>query len=77
MTTPDDSVAAGGTPVRVPPIVRSSGPATPDAPEREWACNRCMYSWDGNDGWCPICGATATHGRAFAPKSANTRLGHQ
>jgi hypothetical protein len=32
------------------------GPATPD----EWACNRCMYSWDGNGGWCPSCGETAT-----------------
>ncbi len=47
----------------------SSGPATPDAPEREWACNRCMYSWDGHGGWCPSCGCEATHGRAF--KSAS------
>lgn len=47
------------------------GAATPDAPEREWACNRCMYSWDGNGGWCPSCGEQATHGRAFATKKDN------
>lgn len=45
----------------------SAGAATPDAPEREWACVRCMYSWDGNGGWCPSCNEQATHGRAFAP----------
>ena len=46
----------------------AGGAATPDAPEREWACNRCMYSWDGNGGWCPSCGEQATHGLAFAGK---------
>lgn len=40
-------------------------PATPSTPEREWACNRCVYSWDG-PAWCPSCGHEATHGRAFA-----------
>jgi len=43
----------------------NGGPATPDAPEREWACNRCMYSWDGNGGLCPVCREQATHGEAF------------
>lgn len=44
----------------------NGGAATPDAPERECACNRCMYSWDGNSGICPVCRDEATHGRAFA-----------
>ena len=47
----------------------SAGAATPEAHEREWACNRCMYSWDGNGGWCPSCNEQATHGRAFAPEA--------
>jgi hypothetical protein len=43
----------------------NTGSATPTTPEREWACNRCVYSWDG-PAWCPSCGNGATHGRAFA-----------
>lgn len=53
------------------PLTGVGGSATPDAPGREWACNRCMYSWDGNSGWCPSCGEQATHGRAFAAKKDN------
>lgn len=34
-------------------------------PKTEWACNRCVYAWDGNGGWCPSCGQEATHGKAF------------
>lgn len=47
---------------------QSGGAAIPEAPEREWACNRCMYSWDGNGGQCPVCRNQATHGRAFMTK---------
>ena len=46
----------------------NGGAAAHDAPEREWACNRCTYSWDGNSGICPVCQHGATHGRAFAPQ---------
>jgi rubrerythrin len=53
----------------------TGGPATPDAPEREWACNRCMYSWDGNAGHCPVCGHEATHGKAFAMSSTAAKEG--
>jgi len=28
---------------------------------RDYACNRCNYLWDGNDGICPMCGNEATH----------------
>jgi hypothetical protein len=52
---------------------QNGGAATPDAPEREWACNRCMYSWDGNGGHCPSCGEQATHGRAFKQNSDSPR----
>jgi len=27
-----------------------------------YGCNRCMYTWSDNGGWCPICGQPATHG---------------
>lgn len=62
--TQDDNAEA----VHSSALLGVGGAATPDAPEREWACNRCMYSWDGNGGWCPSCGEQATHGRAFATK---------
>jgi hypothetical protein len=29
--------------------------------KNEHGCNRCQYTWEGNDGICPICGNPATH----------------
>jgi len=29
----------------------------------DYACNRCMYAWNGNNGVCPMCGNDATHER--------------
>jgi hypothetical protein len=41
------------------------GPATPDAPLKDWACNRCMVSWDGSGQYCPHCGNMHTHGKIY------------
>jgi len=32
-----------------------------DAVGNKYGCNRCMYTWIGNYGCCPICCGTATH----------------
>jgi hypothetical protein len=29
--------------------------------KNEHGCNRCQYTWEGNNGICPICGNSATH----------------
>lgn len=28
---------------------------------KEFGCNRCQYTWHGNDGICPMCHQPATH----------------
>lgn len=54
-----------------------AGPATPDAPMRDWACNRCTYSWNGAENiWCPSCGHEATHGKAFASVPSVSSVGN-
>lgn len=61
---PDKRVLAPSADLMPAMVQNSSYVADGTQPETEWACNRCMYAWDGQI-WCPHCGHQATHGRAY------------
>lgn len=66
MKTPDDAVAAGGTPVTVAPIVGPFGTCADECPflrsrgELSAVCEKIKATLDYYDGWLALCDDNGT-----------------